>query len=91
MCSYDLSYLRDLHRLALPILFLHGEDAACCLPESTSRTVAALGQANGAQLYRQRVIPAYGDLDCVIGKNAVRDVFPYILEHLEAVVGAERR
>ena len=75
--------LHHLDRVAFPILFVHGGDAACFLPESTARTVAALTEANGAGLYRQLVIPAYGDLDCVIGKNAARDVFPHVLGHLE--------
>ena len=77
------SWLRDLDRLALPITFLHGGDNACFLPESTQATMAALAEANGPDLYRHTVIPDYGDMDCLIGKDAARDVFPLILEHLE--------
>jgi cholesterol oxidase len=80
------SYLRGLDRLAFPILFIHGGDAATFLPESTERTVAALREANDRSLYRQVVIPDYGALDCVIGKNAATDVFPHILDHLGAGV-----
>jgi cholesterol oxidase len=77
------SWLRDLDRLALPITFLHGADNACFLPESTQATMAALADANGPDFYRHTVIPDYGDMDCLIGKDAARDVFPLILEHLE--------
>jgi cholesterol oxidase len=69
----------------LPIAFLHGGDNACFLPEGTLATVAALSKANGPDLYRHVLIPDYGDVDCLIGKDASRDVFPHILRHLDAV------
>jgi cholesterol oxidase len=69
--------------LAIPILFLHGGDNACVLPASTLSTVEALSEHNGPELYRHALVPDYGDMDCLIGKNAARDVFPLILEHLE--------
>jgi cholesterol oxidase len=81
------SYVRDLGHLAVPITFLHGEENACFLPASTLATMEALAQANGSSLYRHEVVPDYGDLDCLIGKNAVRDVFPRVLRHLEDVAG----
>lgn len=68
----------------MPITFLHGGDNRCFLPDSTAATVAALAEANGADRYRRVVIPGYGDIDPIIGKNAVRDVYPLILEHLVA-------
>jgi cholesterol oxidase len=76
------TYLRNLERLALPITYIHGDRNKCFLPESTEKTFDALGAANGRDRYRRVVVPGYGDVDCVIGKNAVRDVFPLILEHL---------
>ncbi len=78
------TYLRNLDRLAIPITFLHGENNHCFLPESTQATLAALTEANGAAHYRRTVIAGYGDIDCLIGKNAARDVYPLILEHLRA-------
>ena len=78
------THLRNLDRLAMPITFLHGGDNRCFLPDSTAATVAALAEANGADRYRRVVIPGYGDIDPIIGKNAVRDVYPLILEHLVA-------
>jgi cholesterol oxidase len=30
------------------------------------------------------VIPGYGHLDCIFGKNAAADVYPVILRYLDA-------
>jgi cholesterol oxidase len=78
------SYLHDLERLAIPITYLHGENNHCFLPSSTLATYDVLASANGAQHYQRIVIPDYGDIDCLIGKHADRDVFPLILEHLRS-------
>ncbi|MFY0567853.1 alpha/beta hydrolase [Archangium lansingense] len=77
------SYRPHLERMALPIRFIHGERNGCFLPESTQKTLDALVRANGPGLYSRRVIPEYGHIDCIFGKNAAKDVFPHILEHLE--------
>jgi len=77
------AYLPHLERLAIPITFIHGEQNACFLPESTAKTLALLQQTNGSGLYRRHVIPAYGHIDCIFGKNAVKDVYPLIAQHLD--------
>jgi cholesterol oxidase len=77
-------YLPHLDRLAIPITFIHGAQNECFLPESTEITLNALVKANGSNLYKRHVIPGYGHIDCIYGKNAVDDVYPFILEHLEA-------
>src|SRR5262249_28563583 len=82
------TYLRNLQRLALPITYIHGEHNRCFLPESTQATFDALVAANGASLYRREVVSGYGDLDCIIGKHAARDVYPLILNHLRPPVVA---
>jgi cholesterol oxidase len=78
------SYIRNLERLSIPITYLHGEKNHCFLPSSTQATYDALVSANGAQLYHRVVLADYGDIDCIIGKNASRDVFPLILAHLRS-------
>jgi len=78
------AYLDHLPRLALPLLLLHGADNACFLPRGTEDSLAALSQANGAAHYRRRVIEGYGHGDCLFGKRAAHDVYPAIVEHLEA-------
>jgi len=79
------SLVRGLERLAIPITFLHGGDNSCFRPAGTEATVEALATANGASLYRYELVPDYGDLDSVVGKDASKDVFPLILRHLEEI------
>jgi len=76
-------YLPHLERLAIPIAFIHGASNSCFLPESTEITFNLLRQKNGNDLYTRHVIPAYGHIDCIYGKDAARDVYPFILNHLE--------
>ena len=77
-------YLNHLERLAIPICFIHGGDNECFLPESTQITYDLLRKKNG-NLYSRKVVPGYGHIDCIFGKNASGDVFPTILEHLQSV------
>jgi cholesterol oxidase len=83
-------YLREadnyptLNRLAIPMTILHGELNKCWIPESTAITYELLRRHNGAGLYDRVVIPGYGHIDCIFGKNAAQDVYPYILKRLEA-------
>jgi cholesterol oxidase len=78
------AYLPHLGRLALPISFIHGTQNREFLPAATRRTYDLLRRVNGEQWYVWRKIPHYGHMDCFIGKTAARDVFPIILEELEA-------
>jgi cholesterol oxidase len=77
-------YLPNLNRMAIPITFIHGAENECFLPESTQITYDLLSKTNGADLYERHVVPGYGHIDCIFGKNAAVDVYPYILRHLEA-------
>jgi cholesterol oxidase len=78
--------MQHLDRLKLPICFVHGAENQCYLPISTQTTYEALRAANGSQLYNRHVIPGYGHIDCMYGKNAAEDVYPYIVEHLQATL-----
>lgn len=77
-------------RLAMPISFLSGATNQIFSPESGQRTRMWLSQHNGAELYRQRIVPGYGHMDLFIGRNAHRDVTPTILEELERLEQLER-
>lgn len=79
----DEKYLPHAKNMALPIRFIHGAENATFLPEGTEKTVEYLRAANGDGLYDRIVIPKYGHIDCIFGKNAAADVFPYIVEHLD--------
>ena len=77
------AYLPHLDRMNVPIAFIHGADNQCYLPKSTELTYDALRKTNGEALYTRTVIDGYGHIDCIFGRNAVVDVYPHILAHLE--------
>jgi cholesterol oxidase len=77
-------YLPHVDRMKIPIAFIHGTDNQTWLPESTKTTYNLLCEKNGAELYSRYLIPHYGHIDCIFGKDAHRDVYPLILKHLDA-------
>ena len=77
------AYLPHLDRMNMPILFIHGAENECFLPESTEQTFHAVSRANPALRYSRKVIPGYGHIDGIFGKDAARDVYPLILRHFE--------
>lgn len=79
----DDDYLPHLERMALPIAFIHGGDNQCFVPESTEKTLEMLRARNDPALYDRHVVSGYGHIDCIFGKDAVNDVYPHILAHLE--------
>ncbi len=78
-------YLPYIERLKLPMIFLSGNKNNCVLPKSTQKTIDILSDANGAHFYKRFEIADYGHVDCIIGQNAARDVYPFILDQLESV------
>jgi cholesterol oxidase len=82
------AYLSHLERLAIPIAFIHGGSNRCFLPESTEITYNLLRRKFGDSLYSRHVAPNYGHIDCIYGKNAVNDIYPLILNHLEVTANS---
>ena len=80
------SYLPHAHRLTMPIMLISGSHNQLLMPESTQRTLAWLHRSNraNASLYSRHVFPTYAHLDLFVGKNAHRDVFPFIEATLNA-------
>ena len=76
-------YLPHVNRLKIPMTIIHGAENETFFPESTEKTFTLLREKNGKGLYSRHVIPSYGHIDCIFGKNAVNDVYPFILNHLE--------
>ncbi|KAI0011059.1 glucose-methanol-choline oxidoreductase [Xylariaceae sp. FL0662B] len=78
----------------VPVLLFVGRDNAVLTPESTQRTYEALTEAFGTRAddgvqYRRRVVPDYGHLDCWMGRNAWKDVYPFVREEVDRVVRGE--
>lgn len=82
-------YVQNAGKWDMPTLIIHGAENACFLPVSTEKALTRLQEANRSVDFTRKVIPDYGHIDCIYGKDASRDVYPHILEHLEktAVVG----
>lgn len=76
-------YMPHVDRLAIPITFIHGAENQTWTPASTARTYDWLAAHNGTALYQRHLIEDYGHIDCIFGRNAVQDVYPFILGHLE--------
>ncbi|KAK7532801.1 uncharacterized protein J3D65DRAFT_557668 [Phyllosticta citribraziliensis] len=66
----------------LPIQLISGGENVVYTPEATSLAYDLLRDRFGPDLYRRRVVPKYGHLDCWIGRNAHEDVYPLVEEHV---------
>ncbi len=76
-------YLPNIERLKIPLTFFQATDNKLFLPEGTQRSFDLLCQKNGADGYSRITIPKYQHMDCFVGKDAARDIFPLILAELD--------
>jgi cholesterol oxidase len=81
--SGEEAYLPHLDRLRLPLAFIHGEHNRLFTPEGSELTYNLLREVNGPDLYVRHVIKDYAHMDCFIGKNAARDVYPIVTAELD--------
>jgi pimeloyl-ACP methyl ester carboxylesterase len=79
----DHDYLDDVEGLRVPIAFIHGEHNRLFVPEGSELTYEFLVERNGPDLYSRHVIAGYAHMDCFIGKDAARDVYPTITAQLD--------
>jgi cholesterol oxidase len=77
------AYLPYADRMAIPITFISGGENECFLPVSTEMTLDFLKEKNGNDLYNRVVVPNYGHIDCIFGKDASKDIYPHIVNHLD--------
>jgi len=76
----------NVKRLNIPICFIHGEENHCFVPKGTMEDIQLLQKVNkptDPNFYKRHLIKKYGHLDCIFGKNAASDVFPFIVQHLD--------
>jgi cholesterol oxidase len=76
-------YLPHADRLKMPITFLHGAENHLFLPHGSEETMRFLAERNGAGLYNRHVIQNYAHMDCFLGRDADRDVYPIVASELE--------
>jgi hypothetical protein len=86
----------NIERLrGIPMLLFSGRDNAVLSVEATERTYSILcdvfgsRDSNGGIQYRRRVVPGYGHLDGWMGRNAWKDVYPFVREEVDRVVRGE--
>ena len=77
------TYLPHFDRLSMPITLIQGEQNQVWRVAATETTYKQLVERFGPERYRHHVIPGYGHLDCVFGRNAVHDTYPQMLDHLD--------
>ncbi|KAI1414570.1 FAD/NAD(P)-binding domain-containing protein [Hypoxylon sp. FL1857] len=83
----------NIRRLkGIPIMLFVGRDNAVLSLESTEKTYEVLtdtfgtGNDSSGVQYSRRVVPDYGHLDCWMGRNAWKDVYPFVREEIDRVV-----
>ncbi|KAK6075726.1 glucose-methanol-choline oxidoreductase [Seiridium cupressi] len=82
----------------IPFLLFVGRDNAVLSPTATERTYEVLCDTFGTRdtrdndglQYKRRVVPNYGHLDCWMGRNAYKDVYPFVREEVDRVVRGEQ-
>jgi choline dehydrogenase-like flavoprotein len=79
----DDVYLPAADRLKLPIAFLHGEHNRLFLPEGSELTFEHLRAKNGPDLYTRHVFKNYAHMDCFIGRDAAKDIYPTVTAELD--------
>ena len=80
----NLERLRDL-----PILFISGSENVVYSPETTDKSYTKLTTTFQQQGYQCEAIEGYGHLDCWMGKDAVKDVYPRVLTHADQCMGRQ--
>jgi cholesterol oxidase len=85
------TYTRHPERLRIPIRILQGTDNYIFLPDGSARTLRWLRGANDPGLYDRQMLQGYAHLDAIVGRDAARDVYPLISEHLLATARGTAR
>jgi len=76
-------YLANADAYRFPMTFMTGEFNRMFVPKGLQRTYDHLRKANGPQHYSHHVFKDYAHLDCWLGTEAERDVWPTALAELE--------
>jgi cholesterol oxidase len=77
-------YLKSPGNLTIPVLFLAGRYNRIFLPATSKRTLEWLRDNNGRRQYARIVLDDYAHLDGFVGKHADKEVWPDIIEFLDA-------
>ncbi|KAI9780055.1 MAG: hypothetical protein M1839_007037 [Geoglossum umbratile] len=79
---------RNIQRLEpIPIQLISGDENVVFDPESTRRSEEVLRKNVPRGRWERVVVKGYGHLDIWMGRDAWKDVFPRVVEHVERVTG----
>ncbi|KIW12714.1 hypothetical protein PV08_09992 [Exophiala spinifera] len=67
----------------MPILFISGGENVVFSPEGTDKSFTTLTAVFALKDYEREVFDGYGHLDCWMGSQASKDVYPTVLAHAE--------
>ncbi len=86
----DLTTDTNLRRLkGIPMMFFSGSDNKVLNPESTDKSYSIMRDRFGTADYSRHVVQGYGHLDCWMGREAYKDVFPIVREEVDRVCRGE--
>ena len=71
------------NRLALPISFIAGAANQLFYPETSLRTLDWLRERNDPKLYTRHQFAGYAHMDTFIGRDAAKDIYPYLVGELD--------
>ena len=77
------SICRTSTRLQARIVLMQGSENELFLPKGSAQTMRWLREHHGPDACTRLVFPDYAHLDCFIGRNAARDVFPLVVLELD--------
>lgn len=81
----DLGTPENILKLkGIKISFLYGAENAVWSSLATKTSYDALRAAFPDGQYERNIVKGYGHMDCLIGKDAFRDVYPRVLRHIVA-------
>jgi choline dehydrogenase-like flavoprotein len=78
-------YLPHLARLQARIVLMQGSENELFLPKGSAETMHWIQEQHGVGACTRLVFPEYAHLDCFIGRNAARDVFPSVVQELDTM------
>ncbi|TVY85278.1 Cholesterol oxidase [Lachnellula suecica] len=83
---HDLTHHTNFHRLkGIPVMLFSGSDNKVLTPESTDKTYSLLRDTFGTKGYERNIVQGYGHLDCWMGREAYKDVYPMVREVVDRV------
>lgn len=81
LTPYNIARLKGI-----PIFFFSGADNAVYAPEATDVSYTILRDAHGPNDYERVVFERRGHLDCWMGFDAHKDVYPRVREHVDKIM-----